>query len=331
MGAFWGFSSVCGSICRIFCWCLVKTALYRRISPFLPLYVWFVPTPRSKSEVHLYLICLSSHISKCRYTFASANIAWQLNLNSPIEVSETFTSEFLKWLVLAVLHPERRLSTRLYHSVWSKCWCFIYQPMTARFEQPQLYSPCMRPCISTSKLVYSIIILLCLLLLANGEYALAEPCNGPHCSLTCISQLLSSHLSNHNSIAWKLQLHDDRSSQNCANIFIMSQTAIVITTHPPETNRGVVTSYLPVPSWSSVSGCSAEIYSDVLFVALNPFYGQDILKTITCLPQAATLWWQQSGSQTTTELGPLTCPDLYTTASTSVVNAYTTFVACCPR
>lgn len=111
----------------------------------------------------------------------------------------------------------------------------------------------------------------------------------------------------------------------------MSQTVIQISTHPPVTNQGRVTSYLPVTSFPAVAECSAEIYSDVLFVAFNPFYGQDILTSITCLPQAVTLWWQQTTPQTTTELGPIVYPDLYTTASTSIVNSLTTFVACCPK
>jgi hypothetical protein len=106
-------------------------------------------------------------------------------------------------------------------------------------------------------------------------------------------------------------------------------------THPPETNDGVVTSWLPLPTaWPSVQPCSTDIYSESggggLARAFDPFYGKSIDTQITCLPPAATLWWSQSTGQTVTSLGPLACPELYTTATTSVVNSLSTFVACCP-
>jgi hypothetical protein len=66
-------------------------------------------------------------------------------------------------------------------------------------------------------------------------------------------------------------------------------------------------------------------------VALDPYYGESINAILTCHPQAVTLWEQQEpGYNTITDLGPLNCPALYTTASTSIVNALTTYVACCP-
>ncbi|RDW60259.1 hypothetical protein BP5796_11865 [Coleophoma crateriformis] len=114
------------------------------------------------------------------------------------------------------------------------------------------------------------------------------------------------------------------------------------TTHPPETNSGVVTSWLPVTTaWPSVSQCSSEIYSQIPFgtnggalaIAFDPYYAQSIDSRITCLPPAATLWWdqtQQIPAQTVTSLGPFVCPGLYTTASTSNVNGLSTFIACCP-
>ena len=105
-------------------------------------------------------------------------------------------------------------------------------------------------------------------------------------------------------------------------------------THPAETNNGVVTSWLPLPTaWPSVQPCSTDIYSQVgggLALAFDPWYGKEIDTRLTCLPPAATLWWSQSPGQTVTSLGPLACPELYTTGTTSVINSQSTFIACCP-
>ena len=107
-------------------------------------------------------------------------------------------------------------------------------------------------------------------------------------------------------------------------------------THLPETNNGVVTSWLPVPTaWPSAPPCSTEIYTQIgggVARAFDPFYGKEIDTQNTCLPPAATLWWSQAQgpAQTVTSLGPLLCPEMYTTGTTSVLNSLSTFVACCP-
>lgn len=109
------------------------------------------------------------------------------------------------------------------------------------------------------------------------------------------------------------------------------------TTRAPETNGGVVTSWLPVSSaWPSVSQCSTEIYSQLgggVAIGFDPYYGIYISTQVTCLPPYATSWWNQpdqTPAQTRTSIGPLVCPQLYTTAYTSVVNSESTFIACCP-
>lgn len=54
---------------------------------------------------------------------------------------------------------------------------------------------------------------------------------------------------------------------------------------------------------------------------------------LICLPPQATAWWNQGDLGligTTTLLGPVTCPEAYTTATTTVLNSQSTFVACCP-
>jgi hypothetical protein len=108
-------------------------------------------------------------------------------------------------------------------------------------------------------------------------------------------------------------------------------------THPPVTNNGVVTSWLPVTTaWPSIQQCSTDIYSQFgggLALAFDPYYGRFINTQISCLPPAATLWWSQvlqTPAQTITGLGPLECPQLCTTGTTSVINPMSTFVACRP-
>jgi len=111
------------------------------------------------------------------------------------------------------------------------------------------------------------------------------------------------------------------------------------TTRPPETNGGVVTTWLPVTSaWFSVSQCATAIYSQqggvgAVAIAFDPFYGLSIDTQLTCLPPAVTSWWnqvQQTPAQTVTSLGPLVCPSQYTTGGSSIIDLISTSIACCP-
>jgi hypothetical protein len=113
-----------------------------------------------------------------------------------------------------------------------------------------------------------------------------------------------------------------------------------VAVHPPETNGGIVTSWLPLTStWPSVAECATGgIYSQMgangaLAIAYDPYYGMSIDRSLTCLPPFATAWWSQSTTTpllTHTSLGPFVCPGGYTTATSSVVNDISTFVGCCP-
>jgi hypothetical protein len=110
--------------------------------------------------------------------------------------------------------------------------------------------------------------------------------------------------------------------------------------HPPETNGGIVTSWLPITSaWPSIPECATGgIYSQLggngaLAIADDPYYGISIDTALTCLPPVATSWWDQSSATpllTHISLGPIVCPGGYTTATTSAVNDISTFIACCP-
>jgi len=107
---------------------------------------------------------------------------------------------------------------------------------------------------------------------------------------------------------------------------------------PPETNGQVVTSYIPVTTaHPSASGCGEQFWSYVsnTMAAWDPGYGISVdLARTGCLPRAVTSWWDAErlgeNSLTTVSLGPITCPQAYFTASTSVKDASSTFVGCCP-
>lgn len=123
-------------------------------------------------------------------------------------------------------------------------------------------------------------------------------------------------------------------------VFSMS-TSIPSPTHPPETNLGIVTSWLPLTTtYPSQSGCSSDIYarwgitSGYNAVAFDPEYGISVNTSVSCLPAQATTWWDQLGLQDTTStvisLGPVICPAQYTTIGTSLVGVGSTLVVCCP-
>lgn len=106
--------------------------------------------------------------------------------------------------------------------------------------------------------------------------------------------------------------------------------------HPPKMSFGTVTSWLTITSaWPMQAGCSSALWNvwSTAIVAFDPGYGLGVDSLFSCLPPAATTWWEQSHtsySGTTFRLGPLVCPQAYTTASTSKQDETSTFIACCP-
>jgi len=121
-------------------------------------------------------------------------------------------------------------------------------------------------------------------------------------------------------------------------LLVLAADMATVTTYPPLTQNGITTSWLPVTSaWPSVSQCLTEFYKYGAELApkaaFDPFFGRYISSKITCLPPAVTLWRNQSTQippQSITSLGPLECPELYYTASSSVADARSTLIACCP-
>ena len=109
--------------------------------------------------------------------------------------------------------------------------------------------------------------------------------------------------------------------------------------HPPETGTATVTSWVPLTTaFPYQSGCSTAYWARWGFsagynaVAFDPAYGTSVDSNTICLPSAVTEWWDQGGSTsaTITSIGPIVCPEAYTTASTSILNSLSTFVVCCP-
>ncbi|KFY22476.1 hypothetical protein V493_06556 [Pseudogymnoascus sp. VKM F-4281 (FW-2241)] len=93
------------------------------------------------------------------------------------------------------------------------------------------------------------------------------------------------------------------------------------------------TSWLPVTTaFSAPAACSSLIWgAHAPWLAVNdPGYGLSVDPNLTCLPPAATTWWQQNDTSIDYSIGPtIVCPQAYTTATTSVQDS-STFVACCP-
>ncbi|KAI2625751.1 hypothetical protein GGR54DRAFT_513131 [Hypoxylon sp. NC1633] len=105
----------------------------------------------------------------------------------------------------------------------------------------------------------------------------------------------------------------------------------------PETNEGVVTSWIPIPTaHPHQPGCESMLWKFVpnILAAWDPGYGLSVQTDVTCHPKPVTTWWLQDRlgpiSDTIVSLGPVTCPQDYFTATVSAKDASSTFVACCP-
>jgi hypothetical protein len=96
------------------------------------------------------------------------------------------------------------------------------------------------------------------------------------------------------------------------------------------------TSFLPLSTpWPLIVDCSSLFISDSALGGLYAFDPSPPTQTsIQCLPPAATAWWDQvtAPDATPTVLGgdALFCPQAYTTAATTAIDAFSTLVGCCP-
>ena len=142
-------------------------------------------------------------------------------------------------------------------------------------------------------------------------------------------------------------------------------------TYPPETNNGVITSWIPLTTgWTDTTACNAryilynartteyttfiidksaiESSSDVTlatFVAYDPSWGIWVDPAVQCMPSEAISsrypfpfyhdrdwhWRQQGNPETKISLLPLICPDPWSTVATFVKSVISTQVMCCPR
>ena len=116
--------------------------------------------------------------------------------------------------------------------------------------------------------------------------------------------------------------------------------------HPPETISGVVTSWLPITSaWPASTQCSyfySRQGSGAIFnpplpfgaTAFDPLFEQRHFEIqLECFPPAVTASLSQAdliSPSTISSIGPLVCPQLYTTAVNSVHNSLSTWIGCCP-
>ncbi|KAJ5833840.1 hypothetical protein N7474_002151 [Penicillium riverlandense] len=110
------------------------------------------------------------------------------------------------------------------------------------------------------------------------------------------------------------------------------------TLYPAETHSGTVTSFIPLTTiWTAPAGCSGSFRLDgPSLMAFDPGYGLDINTDVICDPPAMTTWWEQGllggggAYKTEVSIGPLTCPDGYSTVASSVKDVSSTLAMCCP-
>ncbi|KAK4107190.1 hypothetical protein N656DRAFT_849623 [Canariomyces notabilis] len=111
-----------------------------------------------------------------------------------------------------------------------------------------------------------------------------------------------------------------------------------MSTYPPETNDGVVTSWVPLTSTFTPSvGCESKYrLNGPSLVAYDPGYGLDIDRNVKCGPPAVTTWWEQGRlgggdgeGNTAASLGPVTCPNAWTTVASPITGS-STQIMCCP-
>lgn len=108
----------------------------------------------------------------------------------------------------------------------------------------------------------------------------------------------------------------------------------LLPTRPPEINAGTTTLWLRMSTaWPSISAYESTFYKNnpSILAAWDPG-----LQNLSCQPPQVTAWWDQSQmsidlSATQYSLGPVVCPEAYSTATTSANSGESTFIGCFPR
>ncbi|KAI1324337.1 hypothetical protein F5Y16DRAFT_307883 [Xylariaceae sp. FL0255] len=109
--------------------------------------------------------------------------------------------------------------------------------------------------------------------------------------------------------------------------------------YPAETTSGIVTSFIPLTTiYTPTAGCSSIFRLDgPSLVAFDPGYGFDIDSSVDCEPSAVTTWWEQGRfgggnipGHTAVSIGPMICPDGWSTVISSKRSMSSTLAMCCP-
>ncbi|KAG7109198.1 hypothetical protein HYQ45_017923 [Verticillium longisporum] len=108
----------------------------------------------------------------------------------------------------------------------------------------------------------------------------------------------------------------------------------------PEVNGDMTTIWIPLTTaYPCHTSCSSLFWrldkEDSPIVAWDPGYELWVDPSASCQPAAVSSWWHAEDRdedivQTRWSLGPLVCPEAYTTATTSDAGAGSTLVGCCP-
>lgn len=148
-----------------------------------------------------------------------------------------------------------------------------------------------------------------------------------------------------------------------AVIVLLKKLLNMSVTYPPETNNGLVTSWIPLTTgWSDLDHCSSAyvLYTSTSgqfvaaengilfqtttisdFVAFDYFWGIAYSSEPRCVPKEVTSWRSQfspygseSDRRTLTgpilSLMPLRCPDAWSTVATFIKSSISTQAMCCP-
>ncbi|KAM0327665.1 hypothetical protein ACHAQA_005958 [Verticillium albo-atrum] len=112
-------------------------------------------------------------------------------------------------------------------------------------------------------------------------------------------------------------------------------------TRPPEVNGDLTTVWIPLETaYPSHASCGSLFWrldkqDDTPIVAWDPGYELWVDPSASCQPPAVSSWWHAEDRAddiilTRWSLGPLVCPEAYTTATTSDAGGGSTLVGCCP-
>lgn len=134
-------------------------------------------------------------------------------------------------------------------------------------------------------------------------------------------------------MSWNLLLH-----KAIGKMSATTQASITVY-KPPESRGGTITSWIPlITPYSILPECTSALMrwdTAEAVIAFDPGFGISVDHRSQCGPKAVTAWWDQDrlgpNIETITSLGPLlACPEPYVQVATSVLDASSTLVGCCP-